>query len=158
MSNPSDDTRPVWLVKLPQFLGDYVVAKSIANEDVGVLGTIAQVAGSGSKTKTEGLRFQLTAAAPELEGKPTSFVIKERPIGAQQLKAFAETSAGSVAMVGSVVTKADMIPDADAKYASMIKDKIVRKEEKASRATACVTQRMALTALRARSGCECEGT
>jgi hypothetical protein len=132
MSSPQqafDDTKPVWLVRLPQYLHDVLVTKQQSTDDAGVVATIKF--GEGAKKDTD-MSFRVAMDDESLAGKPRLFTIQPRPLGQQQLKAFAEDTTGQVGMVGSVVFKADLIPREDAQYASMILDKVVKRDEKVS--------------------------
>jgi|JI10StandDraft_1071094.scaffolds.fasta_scaffold3304900_1 hypothetical protein len=100
MEVESDDSAPLWLVKLPGFL--YSFLSDRAQQGKGdVIGVLAE----GGEGKDKTLRFELAPElAPELDGKPTAFLVKPRPLD-QQLKCFSSSSNGQLEVLGSVAFK-----------------------------------------------------
>lgn len=123
-----DDTKGVWLVRLPVFLHDYFNEQVVqGNRQLGDVGHIVM----DPNKKGQEMKFELTLASQDekLKGKPKSYKMKTRALD-QQLKAFSEDSMGQVGMVGTVVMRADLVPEEGAVYADMLGSKLKRAEVK----------------------------
>lgn len=120
----SDDSRSVYLLKLPTFLHELLCTRAERGEGGGVVGAV--------RLEGPDLRFETRLDDPG--DRPTSFVIKARPLERQQLKAFRDDSDGHLEMVGSVTFRGDVVPAPQqaAAYATMLDDRARRQEVKAA--------------------------
>ncbi len=111
----SDDSAQVWLLKVPGFLHEALVAASAAGHS-GPVGAVVE-----DPSSKDGLRFELRMNGEGLRGKPSVFSVKPRPL--DHLKAFSQDTDGQVRLVGSVAFKGDLLPAQGAAYADMLQHK-----------------------------------
>ena len=122
----SDDSAPLWLIKVPGFLHE-ALGKAAAEGKGGPVGAVV----AGGEHDRDGLRFELHMDAAELRGKPAVFSVKARPLQ-QELKGLAQDTGGRVRLLGSVAHRADMLPAQGAAYASMLQGRLQQSEVKAA--------------------------